>query len=143
MEKVTVEVELSEEFIGDVLVTAFDKNYGACNYWAGVDKVYLSEANEIGMSQADRKWTKVEITDIVKAQGNILEGEDFQEESQYTIDAGTVAEGLRQIVLEKDNYPFAYGYVYIACTQGNAGEIDAPLADMIVQLGLWGEVKYG
>ena len=43
--RISVEMEFSEEFLSNILITGFDAHYGGCWYWAGPDRVHSPMKN--------------------------------------------------------------------------------------------------
>ena len=120
--KVQIEISFSEEFLSNLLVTAFDVPHGGCWYWA----TYRHQAFVI---EGDI-WRSVEI---------------YQSEEDpahtYIVTHETLLEGIKRLfelgVLPKRNDlrgQFA---------KGDDADYDASDADVIVQLGIFGEVIYG
>ncbi len=61
------------------------------------------------------------------------------------VDHDTIRRGI-QYALEDDyadNFPTWYGDLVLAVADNDAGNIDAEIADVIVQMALFGELVYG
>lgn len=131
--KVNIEVSLSEEFLSDILIIAFDGQYGGCWYWA--QAAYPAEG--------ERKWlvTNGE-TDIMKQRWLSARIEDFGK--QWVVDHKVLADGIRRLLdgTVKVNDEIV-GAVMRAVREGDAGEIDSEAADCIVQAGVFDELIYG
>lgn len=105
------ELQLTEQFVKDIMVTAVE---GGIGYWSC-------------------------LTDVVRdADLNVLsiEGHDIEdEEEEFKADLKTIVLGLQMAVSE--------GRYIDAIKNDDAGELDADDADIILQLGVFGEVVYG
>lgn len=142
---VKFEMELDESFLGDVMVTAFDGMYGGCWYWAAPGKDDWLEKQTIESNGHDMEegWSKAYITwgpeggpggqqDAILANGKWVGWE-------------TLKTGIQYLLNGKDAYGhevFLDDLLQAVCTQ-DAGMIDSSGADIIVQLGLLGQVVFG
>lgn len=129
---ITLTVELREGFISDVLITAFDGNYGGCWYWAEPGDLY----DNSWLTVAGNQWKSVAIKDIY---------EDGPDPQDKVVDVTVVAEGIR-LALSQTGPKVSDAIrkaIYLAVVNEDAGEVDSDCADVIVQLGLFGEIVYG
>ncbi len=142
--QIKVERELDDEFVSDVLVTAFDGSYGGCWYWADSKRVdenqgpwgYVSEEEgadwafvNITLQQGDDTGNKV--LDAMMQKGVRVDGEAIRVGIQRIMDGDVgVSDDIRNHIVR-------------GVLEGDAGEIDAIGADCIVQAGVFGELIYG
>lgn len=118
---ITTSFEFNEDMVDQILVTAFDGAYGGSNYWAELE-VLKKKNHPYGRNQM---WDEV----------TILEREDGQ---RHYIDAERLATGLKKYI-EEDRISEGH----LADTiQSVATDFDAIDADIIVQLAVFGEVRY-
>lgn len=131
---ITIKHDLSTEFIGDVLVTAFDGQYGGCWYWAewAPEAINLFTVEVSGGTA----WSGVSI----RRQREFCEPE---ERFTLMVDAGIIVKGIQKILNEGNVNNAIVESIRRGVADDDAGEIDADAADVIVQVGLFGEVVYG
>lgn len=115
-----------EEFLSDVITTAIE---GGIGYWS-VTLQY----------QADGRA----IVGEVRGPGTQATISPTDSEAVYVITPSTISVGLSQLrrgtaAVNRD----LLGHALVAETNLDAGDIDADVADMIVQVALFGEVVYG
>lgn len=125
---ITIQREMSEEFISDVLTTAFDGNYGACWYWA--EPIPGGGWHIDG----DGTWRSVEILDREDDDGS---------QGPSTVDRDVIEKGIQAILDGELIADYIKQYVVRGVLGDDAGEIDAEAADAIVQVGLFDEIVYG
>lgn len=122
---------ITEEFLGDILVTAFDGDLGACWNWTHPNYEHPNGAFVID-TEKDDLWTAVAITYDDPESDAILETVVDQEKLvraiQKILDDGTICGSWR--LLEE------------AVFQDDAGNIDAEIADWIVQTAVFGKQVY-
>lgn len=143
---IRVDRELDKEFIGDVLVTAFDGSCGACWYWARpAGRFWLtSEQNPENLDPAYSFWTAAHI----RTQGliGIKHLDAKQEGGWFTVDGECIRIGIQKI-LDLDPHanidPSVRNYIVRGVLESDAGDIDAIAADCIVQIGLFGRIVFG
>lgn len=125
---IKIEVELDQEFISNVLITAFDGNYGGCWYWADI---------------AHGTWLRVD--DSGEWLGcDIKPKDDEPPHSSYLVDHSTLQSGIDLILSGTVQIsPVVKTYITRAIIDRDAGDIDSEAADAIVQVGLFGEIVYG
>lgn len=101
MTTIEIKRELSKEFLSDVMVTAFDGNYGACWTWADpVGRFWLeSEQNPENMDPAYSFWMKahIRVNPDEPTGDKILDREDG-----FVIDHEAIARGISIII--NDDY---------------------------------------
>lgn len=115
------EVELDRDFLSCVLITASE---GGINYWADVLKV------------EDEGEDRMAIFLAVRA------NED--EEPLFKVDHETVVRGIQRLLdgsVRVDSQ--IRGYLSRAVAERDAGDVDADVADCIVQAGIFNELVYG
>lgn len=129
---ITLKRTLDDEFISNVLITAFDGSYGACWYWCEADKNFLTTMKFTG---SDDVWTECRIKH---------EDEDGQSDVARTVNAEVIRVGIQRILDEPDSCAqYIREYVSQGVSERDAGMIDADAADAIVQIGLFNELVYG
>lgn len=140
MHKIEIEVPVTDEFIGDILVTAFDGTYGGSWFWA---------KNGSGSWPAlkDGQWAEVHIKFDVMSIRNLtlrnLYRQELARRGYVTVDQETITVGIARI-LSDDSYRQSFrDRIRKAVQELDAGEIDANDADSIVQEGLFGTQVYG
>lgn len=118
------------EFLSDIMITAFDADYGGCNYWSAFSHDLVTEASE---------WRSLYISEI----GDRDPDED--ELPIHKVDLDVITLGLNRAVkhAEKNGFTTTMGYLRRGILEEDGGEIDSILADTIVQLGLFDEIRYG
>lgn len=117
--KITVQIEITDQEIDDVLVTALE---GGINYWA--DSADVKDDDYKG-----GEWA----SEVVSRGGTLIIQEVDEEE---TVEL-TKDKMLAGIALFIEEFPEMYGSVE------ELGYLDASGADIIVQLALFGDVVYG
>lgn len=125
--KITVTRELTDEFVSDVLIVAFDGSLGACWYWS-------KPAPTQWLAVVDDKWKQVLIT----------EPESNEPNKVLLVDESVVQRGIQLLIEHKvgiNNDLFVH--LMTAVLEGDAGEVDADVADCIIQAGLFGQIVYG
>lgn len=131
---VTARVNLTPDFLSSILITAFDGMYGGCWYWA-----------EPSANADDSSWLTYERLDEDNAVWNtvtIIEKDPDDKSEVMTVDHATLANGL-QMVLDAAMKGESHPTWVSAILAQEAGDIDSDAADVIVQYGVFGEVKYG
>lgn len=124
--KLRGKIELDDEFVSNVLITAFDGNYGGCWYWA---------------APAHDDWlTKKEAVEDIWTKCIVVDKEDGSDGPQHPVTAESVALGLTKMIEMGGEWANdAFGWI---SDQENA-DIDANDADCIVQFAIFGAVMYG
>lgn len=132
METITVTMNLQDHFLGDILVTAFDGNYGGCWYWAKPGNDNWLETN------GDK-----DILNVVWQRVCIKEHEpsELHEGQVAYVDHETLAKGIRRILSGEAG--IEVDALHGAVVEDDAGQIDSDLADCIVQEGLFEQQVYG
>lgn len=123
MIKAVTSVEITEEDIDDIMVGALE---GGINYWcddAVVDgETYLGE------------FASEEIS-----RGGKLILHDCEDDEEYTLDLEKFLNGVR-LAIEGDYFA---EYLWYCDGRIDCCQVDAAVADVIIQLALFGEVVYG
>lgn len=128
---VQIPVELTDQFLSDVLVTAFDGAYGGCWYWA--------EPDGEGAYQIDPRrdvWCRVRIVE----RGDPTEISPASRR-HFEVTHELLAAGMEKI-LRSEVLP-ARGDLRAAILEQDGGNIDAGDADTIVQIACFGDLVYG
>lgn len=142
--QIRVTRELDDEFIGDVLVTAFDGSYGGCwETWAEPmhEKTEQWPHDRMLTLDEDENWTAVHIrcsdTDGLTATeiGLVTDG--------IVVNAEAIRVGIQRILDDNIVNSEIRDYVVRAVLEHDAGDIDATAADCIVQAGVFGRVIWG
>lgn len=137
--KIEIEVPVTDEFIGDILVTAFDGAYGGCWYWAKSGRLDWPELK-------DGQWATVYIkfdTDCCPSPMQRTVYRQMVASGGVKVDQETVTVGIARILAD-EGYPQSFrDRIRIAVQNLDAGEIDANDADCIIQEGLFGKQIYG
>jgi hypothetical protein len=124
----------TDQECSDILITAFDGDYGGCWYWAMPDpEVRVSEQFVMDGPKVDDLWRAVGIAD------------KEEQERRYRVDHETIRVGLRRIVEGDCTFggkPWE-NRTHILGSLSDPGDIDADIADVIVQAGLFGDIVYG
>lgn len=119
---ITTQFEFNEDMVDQILVTAFDGNYGGSLYWADVLEI-KKESHPYGRSDM---WSLILI-------------QDKEDGEKHLVDRERLAQGLK-LYIESDMISDGH----LADTiQSVATDFDANDADHIVQLAIFGEVQYG
>jgi len=133
---VTLTLEPSAQFLRDVLCTAAE---GGSNYWAA----FRTLERHDGEHGPERQRVRV-----------FEMGDDDEAQSQHDIGLPELAEGVRRMLAgdmtEKADhanpaaqYRAALFAALISEPGGDAGQIDADLADLILQAAALGRIVYG
>lgn len=123
-----MEITSRQEFLRDIAITAVE---GGIGYWASFVKYKWFETESID------NLLPFPVIRIVPAE----DPDDFDEcdITAATISWGLALAGVREIDL-RDEYR---GTILTATVMNDASNIDADIADCIVQLGLFGEIVFG
>lgn len=130
---VTIAVDVSDEFCSNVLITAFDGSYGACWYWAQPSTVpdngrWLTVSGVKG--DDDRLWETVTID---------CADEDL---SGKVVDHAAIRSGIQKMLgIDKIN-PTLREALITGLVTDDAGDVDAEVADVIVQMFVFGELTF-
>ena len=115
-------LKVTEEDIDDIMCTALE---GGITYWCNKSKVVGEYLGEYGHEQI--------------ARGGKLIIYDMVEDDKYTLTRQDLLEGIKLAIEEGyyKEYGWFNGHELDTCN------IDAEVADVIVQMALFGEVVYG
>lgn len=120
--KVEVEFEFTPDMVDQILVTAFDGNYGGSLYWADVLEL-KKESHPYGRSDM---WSVI----LIQSQ---------EDGRKHLVDKESLAQGLKKYIEDG-----MISESHLAETiNSEATDFDANDADIIVQLAVFGEVTYG
>lgn len=128
-----IALSVSAQFLRDVLCTAVE---GGSNYWATFQTL------ETFAGKHCPEYQKVRIHETEDVDG---------EATPITVDLAFLAEGVRRMVArdftsDKSHampYSKSAGEVLIAVVNDDAGNVDADLADLILQCACFGHIIYG
>ena len=115
--EVKVTVEFTRDFLADVLCTGVE---GGINYWALIRNISRNESLGI---------VSCSVKDFEDDDGEFVE-----------ISTDTIAKGIELYLSNSDNFTKRL-YQELLC--GNAADYDIEDADLIIQLGLFGNIIYG
>lgn len=142
---ITIKVSrvLDDDWISDVLVTAFDGQHGSCWYWCNlapeirdIDGV----ERRICYKTEGEQWHGVRIKP--DETGNVTL--DGLCENGVWIDAETIRVGIQKILDHEISInDVVFTYIVDGVLEADAGNIDAEAADVIVQAGLFGQIIFG
>lgn len=122
--KATVTLCFDDEFIGDILVTAFDGAYGGCWYWAEP-----KGPNWLVTTNAPDVWRSCTIREKDASSGK---------KKWAVVDHAMVGRGLQRVLQHA-----GYDRLRTAIFAKESGDIDASAADTIIQFAIFGEEVYG
>lgn len=125
MFNVSIQRQLSEEFMSDVLTTAIE---GGSNYW-------LKEPEAV-----QKALVKRQRSGPVSISFTWMDAEEPQEK---TVDLAALAGAVQRVVSEGLMRDDLRDSVLHAVASGDAGSIDADGADALLQIAAFGEIVYG
>lgn len=138
---VKVKAEVPEEFLGDILITAFDPNYGGSWYWADRNPAADSwlKVKEEGALGSDQLWLSASVIDKAELEEWMAtkEPDDPHKVEVFNVTHSSLVDGIQELI-DAGNEELQQ-----AIFDADAGMIDANLADAIVQQALFGEQRYG
>lgn len=137
MIEITLKHTLDDEFVSDILITAFDGGVGACWYWCEPDRTDGSFLGTQESESLDTQWTECRIA---------VEDETGPEDAvvRHTVNAEVIRLGIQRLLDRSDIVaPYIRDYVLSAVAEQDAGHVDAEAADAIVQAGLFDTLVYG
>lgn len=119
---IATELTVTQEDIDDIMCTALE---GGINYWCGKAKVIGDPLGEYAHEQIARDG-KLMLYDIV-------------EDAKYELTREDILKGIKMAAEQGyyDNYEWCDGHTLDTCN------VDADVADVIVQLALFEDVVYG
>ena len=109
---------MNTQFLSDIIVTAVE---GGTNYWAQVSNYSHADEN-----------THATFHDMEDGQRYPITPTDVQEAIEQIIGGDT--SGIHPVIVNK---------IAVAVRENEAGDVDADLADLIVQVACFTEVVYG
>jgi len=130
---ITIPVTLDPQFLHDVFVTALE---GGIGYWSDCHEYRWS----LGAPSHE--------ADLVGFYATVVDAEG-DDDTVHRIDRPAIVRGVERILTGqatccgKPIGSHLVGTVARAVVGGDAGDIDAEIADVIVQIGLFGEIVYG
>lgn len=130
MTNITITVEISDELINDVFITAMEQGIG---YWAVASQVESSGEG------SDLKYISAMLADREEAYDSGLDPNEF---TWYRIDKDVIVKGIERIMsgevgIRSDLHAQVSGSI-----RADDCDIDADAADCIVQAGVFGELVY-
>ena len=128
------QIKITEEVLSDILITAFDANYGGCWRWCEPDGIQVQGRNQ-GLARGDHEDIWISVTVI-----NNIQEDERRFQRKYIVNHKVLISGIEQITSTTGS--LYHGVLIDALAEGDTGMIDANMADTIVQLGLWREEIY-
>lgn len=119
---ITKTIKVTEEDIDDIMSTALE---GGINYWCNKAEVFGKRLGEYASEQI--------------ARGGVLKLYDTEENEMHVLTRSRLLKGIKQAI--EGNYFACYNWF-----DGNAIDtcmVDAEVADVIIQLALFGDIVYG
>lgn len=123
--KVELDITIDRQMLHDIMVTAFDGDHGGSLFWINNDSVKLESSGPI---EDARIWDAVVFNEW---------SDDGWSDKEHRVDHFVLVKGIQALVNQ------GWQPIINAVLDGDAGEIDANLADSIVQEGLFGKQVYG
>ena len=121
-EKVKIDIELSDEFLQDVMVQVIETS--AITYWAEMFEV------------AEPTYSTVTIRDMIE------QDDGTHVELRFTKEA--IARGITRVLDPSFRVRESIrAAIYKGAVDSDGGEIDIEAADVIVQAAMFGEIIYG
>ena len=125
--KAEIMIAVTDEDIDDIMCSALE---GGITYWADAANVVGKFLGEYASEQISRGG---------KLKIHTIEPFDEDETEWYVLNEDKLLKGIKMAI--EDGYRADYGWYDGG--KLDCGQIDAEVADVIVQLGLFGEVIYG
>lgn len=123
-------LEVSDQHCADIMCTALE---GGIGYWAQARKIKTLPGDTPGV----RDYVSCELAEL----NNDESGYDWDHPMKLTY--GVIVEGVRRVCTDQRFSHLAKG-VFDDIANDNMGcYIDADVADCIVQIGLFNEIRYG
>ena len=127
-----IAINVSDQFLRDLLCVCCE---GGSTYWA-----YFTPIKNF-KGEHGPEWQKVRVSDV----------EGDEEETQFVIDIPELREGVRRLIAREFNRPESHaqcaaGYsteIFQAALTNDCGQIDAGVADMVLQMACFGHIVYG
>lgn len=119
------------DFLANVLVTAVE---GGVGYWSYARRYEWEEDDQDNLTSASVELAVIGDADDAR--------EDGRKITWMPVDLDTIARGVRRI-LAKGFSSVRFESITFGSKENDAGAIDSDDADLIVQVGLFGEAVYG
>jgi hypothetical protein len=127
------------EFLSDIITTAIE---GGTGYWAQVSQYQYVMDGELSVCVGKRNGDGAKAT-IHELDEDDVEGSGYKKEG-VVIDIDTIAHGIGLILSGKVGIHDRLEELLKRGNERNdAGDVDADVADMIVQAALFEEIRYG
>lgn len=125
------------QFLSDIITTAVE---GGIGYWSQCSHYQWTEDGAVHVVVGRRNLRTDAYAVVHEATDN---GDGYRDEP-LMVDIETVARGIGRLVnKEVGIHATLRGSLLYANSENDAGEIDADLADCIVQAGIFNEIIYG
>lgn len=148
MTSINIKMELPEEFLSDILITAFDGTYGwSWEWFEPVGGDWLSVKKDEGHTSSTNPWmsVRVRLREMCLTGDKILDRRDG-----FTIGHEDVARAISAILndeyLNASEHETARGYredLAKCVANTEMADIDGPYADAIIQVAALGKVVFG
>lgn len=129
--KLKLAVDVPENVLSDLMITAFDGDYGGCWHWS---EPYGDDWLVTKPTGINSDWVQATVLD------NNDEDEDISSRV-YKVDWSILVLGMQRIIDEDKKHPLIEA-IAEAIFNDNAGGIDSGQVDTIVQYGLFMEEVY-
>lgn len=127
--KLKMEVDVPEELLSDLMITAFDGTYGGCTSYGCFEAV----SYDIDPDKSTGGWKAVTIRELPE------DGKPFAE---HRVTWETLVLGMQRLLNKNDLRDDIREAIQEAVFNADGGEIDAGMIDTIVQFGLFNQEKY-
>lgn len=118
---VQISFQLTEEMVDQILVTAFDGNYGGSLYWAEV-----KELKHFPFTDGEQRWKQILLQDKEDGHLHYVDGERLAPAIKKYIEDDCIRDSCLAETINSE-----------------ATDFDAGEADHIIQLAIFEEVRYG
>lgn len=131
-------VDVPENLLSEILVTAFDGDDGGSRFWADMCETEDNDGVTYEYPKdGESAWKEVRIRHVEQADN------DF---TYWVVSWGTLIEGMQKI-LDGDfsghqGLRKLQGYIQEAVIEDDGGQLDTNAVDTIVQYGLFGNEQY-
>lgn len=135
--KVKLELEVPERLLSDILITAFDSMYGGCFM------IDWCIAHSYDVTPADKENGQLESWNSVTIVLDESEASVGDENGRYVVNHDVLSTGIQRMLDNQHVSQEVKDILTSAVLDDDGGEIDAFLADSIVQNGIFGKDVFG
>jgi len=133
--KLKMDVDVPENLLSEILVTAFDGEDAGCLYWAEVRDYEDGVRDWLITEFGSDNWLSVQIGDV-----------EDDSKGPWIVDHSVIVRGMQEILLRDYRGSQALlklqGYIREAVIEDDGSHLDAIAVDTIIQIGLFGEEVY-